>query len=196
MSDHAKWQECEVPDPIRITVVAEPVLFRSALTLALNCEYDFHVVAPSAAPDLALVDLHRSIRCPPPALPVHLPECPIVLLTNEQPHRYIHVSRIRGVLARERGVGQLADALRRVAAGERVIEPVSTDRLVRGLSSLTDREREVLRLAASGLPAADIASDLQLTVGTVRNYVSMIVRKTGSRNRLEAIRAADEAGWL
>jgi two-component system response regulator DesR len=84
-----------------------------------------------------------------------------------------------------------------VVAGERVIDPTLAVAALRApRNPLTRREREVLRVAALGTPCADVAGRLHLSVGTVRNYMSTIMRKTGGRNRLEAVRMAEEAGWL
>ncbi|GFJ94478.1 response regulator transcription factor [Phytohabitans rumicis] len=87
--------------------------------------------------------------------------------------------------------------VRSVAAGHRVIDPVVAAAVLNPpLNPLTERERQVLRAAAEGLPAREIADRLYLAHGTVRNRMSAILRKTGARNRLEAIRRAQERGWL
>jgi two-component system, NarL family, response regulator DesR len=92
---------------------------------------------------------------------------------------------------------QLADAIRRVAAGERVVDPVlAADTLRAGVSPLTARERDVLIAARPGATVSEIAGRLFLSEGTVRNYLSAAIAKTGTRNRAEAVRIADERGWL
>ena len=96
-----------------------------------------------------------------------------------------------------RGAQSLVDTIRRVGAGERVIDPASAIAAVsRADNPLTPREMEVLRLAADGTPPAEIADRLYLSAGTVRNYLSTIVQKLGVRGRMEAIRTAERAGWL
>jgi two-component system response regulator DesR len=90
----------------------------------------------------------------------------------------------------------LADSVRRLAAGERVVSPVLQAASLNADRSLTTRELEVLGLAAEGDSVKDIASRLFLSGGTVRNYLSAIISKTGARNRLDAIRIARRDGWL
>ena len=94
-------------------------------------------------------------------------------------------------------IAQLADALRRVLAGERVIDPaLAAAALAEGANPLTDREREVLRAAADGSTNADLATTLHLSPGTVRNYLSTAIQKLAARNRTEAVRIARDKGWL
>jgi two-component system response regulator DesR len=92
---------------------------------------------------------------------------------------------------------QLAEAVRKVLAGERVIDPtLAAAALADGASPLTERERDVLRTAADGSTNAEIATALHLSQGTVRNYLSTAIQKTATRNRAEAVRIASEKGWL
>jgi two-component system, NarL family, response regulator DesR len=91
----------------------------------------------------------------------------------------------------------LADAIRRVMAGERVVDPqLAAATLAAGESPLTPRERDVLSVARSGATVAEIATRLYLSEGTVRNYLSAAIAKTSARNRLDALRVADERGWI
>ena len=91
----------------------------------------------------------------------------------------------------------LAAAIRRVMAGERVVDPaLAAATLAAGESPLTARERDVLAVARSGATVAEIAAKLYLSEGTVRNYLSSAIAKTAARNRTEAVRVADERGWL
>ena len=92
---------------------------------------------------------------------------------------------------------QLADAVRRVLRGERVIDPtLAAAALADGADPLTARERDVLRAVADGSVNAEVARSLLLSEGTVRNYLSTAIQKTGARNRAEAVRIAREKGWL
>ena len=92
---------------------------------------------------------------------------------------------------------QLAEAVRRVNAGHRVIDPtLAVETLSLGVSPLTEREAEVLRCVAEGGTLADIASELGLSQGTVRNHVSSAMLKTNARTRAQALRLATEKGWL
>ena len=102
-----------------------------------------------------------------------------------------------GFVVKDAPAEQLADAVRRVARGERVVDPaLAAATLAGGASPLTGRERDVLVAARDGATVADIAGKLFLSEGTVRNYLSAAIAKTGVRNRVEAVRVADERGWL
>jgi two-component system response regulator DesR len=102
-----------------------------------------------------------------------------------------------GFLVKDGPVELLADAIRRVLAGERVIDPkLAVAALSAGDNPLSPRERDVLRAASDGSTATDIARRLHLSEGTVRNYLSSAIQKTGARNRLEAATTATENGWL
>jgi two-component system response regulator DesR len=102
-----------------------------------------------------------------------------------------------GFVVKDAPPEQLADAIRRVAAGERVVDPVlAASALADGLSPLTARERDVLVAARSGATVPEISRMLFLSEGTVRNYLSSAIAKSGARNRTEAVRTADRQGWL
>ena len=102
-----------------------------------------------------------------------------------------------GFVVKDAPPDALADAVRRVARGERVVDPtLAASTLASGPSPLTGRERDVLIAARDGATVADIAARLFLSEGTVRNYLSAAIAKTGARNRLEALRTAEESGWL
>jgi two-component system, NarL family, response regulator DesR len=91
----------------------------------------------------------------------------------------------------------LADALRRVVAGETVVDPdLAAAALTAGPNPLTDRERDVLAAASDGATVRDLARTLHLSESTVRNYLSSAIGKTGTRNRMEAVTAARRHGWL
>ena len=102
-----------------------------------------------------------------------------------------------GFVVKDTGARQLAEAIRRVHAGLRVVDPsLAADSLVTGASPLTEREAQVLREAASGGTAQQIAAALFLSAGTVRNYLSAAMAKTGASTRQDAVRIATENGWL
>jgi two-component system response regulator DesR len=102
-----------------------------------------------------------------------------------------------GFIVKDAPPEQLAAAVRRVAAGERVVDPaLAAETLAGGPSPLTARERDVLVAARDGGTVADIAGRLFLSEGTVRNYLSAAIAKTGVRTRMAAVRTADERGWL
>lgn len=103
----------------------------------------------------------------------------------------------RGFVVKDRPVGELAQAIRRVLAGEVVVDPaLATAALSAGPNPLTPRERDVLAAAADGSTAADISQRLYLSESTVRNHLSACITKTGTRNRMEAVRVARHNGWL
>jgi two-component system response regulator DesR len=102
-----------------------------------------------------------------------------------------------GFLLKDAPATELAVAIRRAMAGERVVDPVlALATLSEGDNPLTQREREVLRASLSGASIADIAAELYLSEGTVRNHLSVAIQKLGARNRIEAARLAEDKGWL
>lgn len=105
-------------------------------------------------------------------------------------------SGVSGYVLKDAPIDQLADTVRRVHAGQRVVDPALAVAAWDGADPMTDRERDVLRLAADGLPNGEIATRLHLAEGTVRNYLSTAITKLGVRNRIEAARVARDRGWL
>jgi two-component system response regulator DesR len=106
-------------------------------------------------------------------------------------------ARVPGLLSTDVSPGEVAAAIRRVAAGQQVIESALAATLLESAENpLTERERAVLRIAVDGTPTSEIATRLCLAPGTIRNHLSAIMRKTGARNRMEAARLAQDAGWL
>ena len=101
-----------------------------------------------------------------------------------------------GYLLKDRPAEELADAVRRVQQGLRVIDPELATEAWSEMDPLTDRERQVLRLAGDGRASGDIADELGLSEGTVRNYLSEAISKLGAANRVEAARIARTKGWL
>jgi len=101
-----------------------------------------------------------------------------------------------GYLLKDAPASELADAIRRVHAGGRAIDPALAAEAWGEPDPLTDRERQVLRLAGQGRSGADIAAELRLSEGTVRNYLSEAISKLGAANRVDAARIARERGWL
>ena len=105
-------------------------------------------------------------------------------------------SGVSGYVLKDAPIDQLVDTVRRVHAGQRVVDPALAMTAWEAADPMTDRERAVLRLADEGLPNTDIAARLHLAEGTVRNYLSTVISKLGVRNRIEAARFARERGWL
>jgi two-component system response regulator DesR len=200
--------------PIRIVIVAETGLLRSALRSVLSREDDFEVTAEMAPggderalseprPHVVVIDMDMPDGQWSPIarrLSVDRAGSAIVVLTKDPTPRALRQAlqaQVRGFASKQLPPDELVDLLRRVARGDRVIDmTTAVAALSTAKNPLTAREREVLRLAADGLPSKSISRRLFLTDGTVRNHLSSIMRKTGARNRFEAIRRARDAGWM
>lgn len=200
---------------IRLLLADDQVLVRQALCALLALEDDFEVVASvgrgdevvAAArehrPDVALLDIEMpglDGLAAAAVLAAQVPECRVVMLTTFGRAGYLRRAMdagAAGFVVKDAPADVLADAIRRVRTGERMVDPaLAVATLAAGESPLTARERDVLITARTGATVAEIASRLYLSEGTVRNYVSAAITKTGARNRVEAVRIADERGWL
>lgn len=200
---------------IRVLLAEDMHMVRGALVALLSLEPDIEIVAevergdlivPTALrvrPDVAVLDIDLpgiDGLAAAQQLYGRMPRCRILMLTGlGQPGalRRALDARACGFIAKDAPPARLAESIRRVAAGERVIEAaVAVAALSLADNPLTPREQDVLRLAAEGLPAAAIGENLYLTPGTVRNYLSRVLAKLGARTRIEAIRIADDSGWL
>jgi two-component system response regulator DesR len=200
---------------VRLLLADDQELIRSALAVMLELEDDFEVVASvgrgdevvAAAranrPDVALLDIEMpgiDGLAAAGVLAQEVPACRSLILTTFGRPGYLRramESGAFGFVVKDAPPEQLADAIRRVAAGERVVDPaLAAATLASGLSPLTARERDVLVAARPGATVVEIAERLFLSEGTVRNYLSSAIAKTGTRNRVEAVRTADENGWL
>ena len=190
-------------------------MVRGALVALIELEPDLEVVAdvergdeilPVALahrPDVAIIDIDRPWLDGLDAaalLREHLPSCRTLILTSMfRPGtlRRVLTAEVSGFILKDAPAGQLATAIRNVAAGRRSIDPqLTVATWDSGHSPLSQREHAVLRLAADGAEPAEIAAALHLSVGTVRNYLTTIVAKLHGRNRIDAIRKAYDAGWL
>lgn len=194
---------------IRVLLVHDTELIRSALTALLDREEDIEVEAESwdgAArrarsqhPHVCVVD----VDCPGASLlpmrPVD-PDCALlVLATTARPGSLCRAAEAMalGFVDKDAQPPQLPRAIRLVAAGRRYVDgSLALDLLRAATAPLTPRELRVLSLAAEGASAPEIARNLRLSIGTVRNYMSAITRKTGARNRIDAIRISQDAGWV
>jgi two-component system response regulator DesR len=200
---------------IRLLLADDQALIRSALAALLELEDDFEIVAQvgrgdevvaaarEGAVDVALLDIEMpglDGLAAAAALTAAVPSCRVLMLTTFGRPGYLRRAMEAGALGfvvKDAPAEQLADAVRRVARGERVVDPaLAAATLAGGSSPLTGRERDVLVAARDGATVGDIAGKLFLGEGTVRNYLSSAIAKTGVRNRIEAIRVADEKGWL
>lgn len=201
--------------PIRLLIADDQALVRGALGALLDLESDLTVVgmasdgstAVSAAeelrPDVCLMDIQmpgmdgveatRQIRSASAGTRI------LVVTTFARPG-YLRAALdagASGFIVKDTPAEQLADAVRRVHEGLRVLDPaLAAESLFEGANPLSDRERQVLRLAADGRSAAAIAAEVFLSAGTVRNHLSAAIGKTGAVNRAQAVRVASDKGWL
>ncbi len=200
---------------IRVLLAEDQLMVRGALAALLSLEKDMEVVAEAARgdevvplalqaqPDVALVDIEMpggGGLDAAKALRERLPSCRVVILTTFGRSGYLRramESGAAGFLLKDAKASELAVAIRRVMAGERVVDPeLALAALSEGNNPLTSREREVLVVALDGASIADIAARLYLSEGTVRNHLSVAMQKLGARNRMEAARIAEQKGWL
>lgn len=199
----------------RVLLAEDQGMLRGALALLLGLEEDIEVVAQVGTgneivatalerrPDVALLDIELpgcSGLDAAAALRDECPDCRVLILTTFGRPGYLRRAMeagAAGFLVKDGPVEELADAIRRVLAGETVVDPaLAAAALSAGPSPLTTREREVLRAAADGAAVVDVAARLHLSESTVRNYLSSAIGKTGTRNRMEAVREARQQGWL
>jgi two-component system response regulator DesR len=200
---------------IRLLLADDQALVRGAMAALLDMEPDLKVVAEvgrgdevvgavkAKDVDVALLDVEmpgmdgvaaaRAVRAAAPA-------CRILMVTTFGRAGYLRQAMAAGAggfIVKDTPARQLADAVRRVHEGLRVVDPaLAAQSLAQGDSPLTDREADVLRSARDGGTVADIARDLHLSEGTVRNHLSSAIGKTGARTRAEAVRLAVDNGWL
>jgi len=200
---------------IRILIAEDQGMVRGALAALLALEPDLEVVgevssgeavlaaARQQRPDIALLDIEMpGIDGIEAAAALHgeIPECAAIILTTFGRPSYLRRAMeagAAGFLVKDSPAEQLANAIRRVATGERVVDPeLAAAALADGEAPLTPRERDVLEAGADGSPVSEIARGLHLSEGTVRNYASAAIGKTGARNRVEALQIARDRGWL
>jgi len=200
---------------IRILLAEDQGMVRGALARLLDLEPDLEVVAqvssgdqvvPAALasrPDVALLDIQMpglDGLSAAAALREALPGCPVLILTTFGQPGYLRRAMqagAAGFLVKDGPIEDLATAIRRVLAGEHVLDPaLAASALAAAPNPLSPRERDVLAAAGDGATIADIAGRLHLSEGTVRNYLSAAIGKTGSRNRTEAAHTAAANGWL
>ncbi|MFI5679512.1 response regulator [Streptomyces cellulosae] len=203
------------PTRVRVLLAEDQGMMRGALALLLGMEEDMEVVAQVAAgdaivdaalthrPDVALLDIElpgMSGLDAAAELRRQLPRCRVLILTTFGRPGYLRRAMeagAAGFLVKDGPVEELAAAIRRVLDGETVIDPaLAAAALSAGPNPLTARECDALKASADGATVADIAARLHLSESTVRNYLSSAIGKTGTRNRMEAMREARRQGWL
>ena len=200
---------------VRVLVAEDVRILRDTLVAFLDLEDDLEVVAQVASgdrivpealehrPDVAVVDIDLPIMDGlTAAAELHrcLPTCRVLVLTGlNQPGQLRRAigAHVAGFTLKDGPSAELVAAVRRIAAGARVFDPtLAVAALESATNPLSVREAEVLARHASGASAAEIAADIHLSYGTVRNYLASAVTKLGARNRVDAARIARDAGWL
>jgi len=200
---------------IRLLLADDQALVRGALAALLDLEPDLSVVAEVASgdevvgaarehrPDVALLDVEMPGMdgiAATQALREAMPGVRVLIVTTFGRPGFLRralQAGASGFVVKDTPARQLADAVRRVHSGLRVVDPaLAADSLVSGESPLTVREAEVARAARDGGTVADLARELFLSEGTVRNHLSSVIGKTGARTRAEAVRIAEDNGWL
>lgn len=199
---------------MRVLLAEDQAMVRGALSALLGLEPDIEVVGSAAdgeeawrllerlSPDLLVTDiempgltgLELAQRAQRHALP-----CKVVIVTTFARPGFLRralEAGVAGYLLKDAPAEQLAEALRKVHRGGRAIDPQLAVEAWSEADPLNDRERQALRLAGEGLSAGDIAARLNLSQGTVRNYLSEAIGKLGAGNRIEAYRLARQKGWL
>ncbi|MFJ3958612.1 response regulator [Arthrobacter sp. NPDC090010] len=203
------------PEAIRLVIADDQALVRGALAALLGLEADIDVVAEAGdgaeavaavlehAADVALLDVQMpgvDGLAAAELLRRKAPGCRVLMVTTFGRPGYVRralQAGAAGFVVKDTPARQLAEAVRKVHAGLRVIDPsLAAESLVAGESPLTVREVDVLRVAADGGTVADIAREVYLSEGTVRNHLSSAMAKTGGRTRGDAARIASENGWL
>lgn len=198
---------------IRVLLAEDQAMVRGALASLLGLEPDIEVVGEAAdgaaaievaaqvKPDIALLDIEMpGMDGITAGATVAATGCKVMILTTFGRPGYLRAAMEAGAVAflvKDSPARELAAAIRRVHAGERVIDPgLAAAALSAGPNPLSARERDVLAAAADGATIGDIAAGLHLSEGTVRNYLSSAIQKTHARNRIEAVQRARTQGWL
>ena len=202
-------------EKIRVLLADDQALVRGALSALLRLEVDLDVVAEVGSGDQVLQAARSSnaqvclldIEMPgmdgidaAAQLAAELPEVRSLIVTTFGRPGYLRRALevgASGFVVKDTPADELAEAIRSVHAGRRVVDPaLATESLAGGPNPLTDREREVLRQCLDGRSVGVVAERVHLSAGTVRNYLSSAIGKTGTTNRVEAAQVAERNGWL
>ena len=201
--------------PIRVLLAEDQTMLRGALAALLDLEPDITIVAQAAngreahklalslAPDVVVTDIEMPQMTGlefAAALQQAESKARVIILTTFARPGYLRRALdagARGYLLKERPASELAEAIRKVHAGLRAVDPaLAAEAWSADADPLTDRERQILQRAGDGRSSAEIASELRLSEGTVRNYLSEAIAKLGAANRTDAARIARARGWL
>jgi two-component system response regulator DesR len=200
---------------IRVLLVEDQTMLRGALAALLDLEADVTVVAQAANgrealklalkhnPDVVVTDIEMPERTGLELafdLKMSDSKARVIILTTFARPGYLRRaldSGARGYLLKDRPASELAEAIRRVHTGLRAIDPaLAAEAWTAEEDPLSERERQILQRAADGRSSAEIATELRLSEGTVRNYLSEAINKLGAANRVDAARIARSRGWL
>jgi two-component system, NarL family, response regulator DesR len=201
--------------PIRVLIAEDQAMVLGALAALLELEPDISVVGRAAngrdaldavsrlSPNVLVTDIEMPLMTGlelAAVLRTNQPSVRTIILTTFARPGYLRRALdagARGYLLKDRPAAELADAVRRVHGGLRVVDPaLATEAWSAELDPLTDRERQILQRAGDGRSSSEIAAELHLSEGTVRNYLSEAIAKLGASNRVDAARIARVKGWL
>ncbi|MEH7386992.1 response regulator transcription factor [Bacillus sp. JJ1521] len=197
---------------IRIVIAEDQRMVLGALGSLLNLEDDMEVVGmvnngqeaislvKELNPDICMMDIEMPLKTGLEAAEeLKETDCKVIILTTFARTGYFQralKAGVKGYLLKDSPSDELADSIRNVMSGKRVYAPELMDDLYSDENPLTDREREVLELVADGKNTKEIADELRIKAGTVRNYISTILDKLEVKNRIEAITQSKEKGWF
>ncbi len=197
---------------IRIIIAEDQRMVLGALGSLLNLEDDMEVVgmasngqeaitlAKELKPDICIMDIEMPLKTGLEAAEeLNETDCKVIILTTFARTGYFQRALragVKGYLLKDSPSDELADSIRSVMSGKRVYAPELMDDLYADENPLTEREREVLELVADGKNTKEIADELSIKTGTVRNYISTILDKLEVKNRIEAITQSKEKGWF
>jgi two-component system response regulator DesR len=201
--------------PIRVLLAEDQTMLRGALAALLDLEPDITVIAQAAngrealklarlhTPDVVITDIEMPERTGlelADDLRHSTPSPHVIILTTFARAGYLRRALdagARGYMLKDRPASELAEAVRRVHSGLRAIDPaLAAEAWSADEDPLSDRERQILNRAGEGRSSAEIATELRLSEGTVRNYLSEAIAKLGAANRIDAARIARARGWL
>lgn len=199
---------------IRLFIAEDQRMLLSALGALLDLEEDMEVIGQATngeealtailtlEPDVCLMDIEMPIKSGlevAEELMKRGSKSKVIILTTFARPGYFEravKSNVHGYLLKDGEIDDLADAIRKCTEGKRIFSPELTFDAIRKVNPLSEREQEILRLAALGMTTKEISSELFLSAGTVRNYISEIMHKLDAKNRTEAARVAEGEGWI
>ncbi|NPC94743.1 response regulator transcription factor [Bacillus sp. WMMC1349] len=199
---------------IRIFIAEDQKMLLSALGSLLDLEEDMKVIGQASngeealtailklEPDVCLIDIEMPIKSGlevAEELASRGSKSKIIILTTFARPGYFEravKSNVHGYLLKDGEIEELAAAIRKSTEGKRTFSPELTFDVIRETNPLTEREQDILRLAALGKSTKEISEELFLSSGTVRNYISEMMQKLDAKNRMEAVRIAEGKGWV